>query len=123
VSVTGIVRGEPVAPGAETVIAAVWVPAPRPASATEAVIVLPFLDRLSHGASSVAVHSSVPPPVLATVSVFGSGDVPPSTPPNARLAGVTDSSGPGGGGSMVSVTGTIRGEPEAPAALIVTFAL
>ena len=38
---------------------------------------------------------------------------------NARLAGVTDSAG-GVGGSTVSVTGIVFGEPVAPAAVTVT---
>ena len=52
---------------------------------------------------------------------LAAGLEPPSVPLNARLPGVTDRAGPGGGGVTVSVTGITRGEPVAPVAAIVTF--
>ena len=57
------------------------------------------------------------------MTVLSAGMAPPFVPVKARLPGVTESAGPGGGGVTVSVTGTIRGEPVAPAAAIVTFAV
>ena len=115
------------APAAVTVTVAVWVPAVSPAIAAATVsspapVPLPGVTD-SHGASSEAVHDSVPPPVLLTVKARVAGAAPPCVAAKARLPGVTASAGPGGAGSTVSVTGTLRGEPLAPAAVIVTFAV
>ena len=76
-------------------------------------------DTLSHVALSDAVQSIEPPPVLDTESVFAAGLAPPAVAENDSVAGETDSAG-GAGGSTVSVTGTVFGEPVAPAAAIVT---
>ena len=119
VKVTGISRGEPVAPGAVTVIVAVWVPAARlPVAAATVIEPAPGVT-VSHGASSETAQFRPP---LETVSVFVVGSAPPRVAVNARLDGVTDSVG-GAGGATVSVTGTVFGEPVAPGALIVTVAV
>ena len=53
--------------------------------------------------------------MLLTDTVLAAGSVPPTVAVNASVAGVTDSTG-GGGGSTVSVTVTVFGEPVAPGA-------
>jgi hypothetical protein len=127
VKVTGTERGEPPAPAAATVIVAVWVPAARPAIDAETVTSRPPVPlpgaTLSHAASSETVQLRVPPPLLLIASVRSAGLAPPCVPPKARLPGVTASAGPGGGGSTMSVTGIVRGEPVAPAAPTVTLAV
>ena len=61
-NVTGIILGEPPAPGAVTVTFAVCVPAVSPAIDADTVIVPAFVPlagvTVSHGASSDAVHSA-----------------------------------------------------------------
>ncbi len=73
VSVTGIVAGAPATPGAATVTFAVYVPAASPVvlAVTVSVCGAPPEpgETLSHGASSLAVKPSVPPPSFATASV------------------------------------------------------
>ena len=56
--------------------------------------------------------------MLVTATVLAAGLAPPTVAVKARLAGETDSAG-GGGGSTVSVTGIVFGEPVAPAAVTV----
>ena len=73
----------------------------------------------SHAASSDAVTSSVPPPVFVTATVLAAGLDPPCVALNDRLAGETASAG-GAGGSTVSVTAIVLGEPVAPAVVAVT---
>src|SRR3954463_12364592 len=73
----------------------------------------------SHAASSDAVTSSVPPPVLVTATVLAAGLVPPAAAVKASVVGETDSAG-GVGGSTVKVTGIVFGEPVAPVAVTVT---
>ena len=73
----------------------------------------------SHAASSDAVTSSVPPPVLVTATVLAAGLVPPAVAVKARVVGETDSAG-GVGGLTVSVTVIVFGEPVAPVAVTVT---
>jgi hypothetical protein len=107
--VTGIVIGDPVAPGAVTVTCAVYVPAAKPAIAGVTVTVSPDVDTLSHAPFSDALHDIVPPPKLDTESALAAGSAPPAIPPNARLAGDTDNTG--GGGSTVNVTATVLDEP------------
>jgi hypothetical protein len=72
-------------------------------------------DTLSHDAPSDAVQSSEPPPVLETDSVLAAGFAPPWVAEKDSAEGDTDSAG-GVGGSSVSVTVTVLGEPDAPAA-------
>jgi hypothetical protein len=72
-------------------------------------------ETLSQVALSDAVQLIEPLPVLLTETVFAAGSLPPTVAVNARVAGVTDKTG-GGGGSTVSVTVTVFGEPVAPAA-------
>ena len=74
--------------------------------------------RASQAWSSDAVKLSDPPPVFVTFTVCAAGFAPPWVALNARLVGATDSTGVAG--FTVSVTATVFGEPEAPAALIVT---
>src|ERR687888_506106 len=124
VSVTAIVFGEPVAPAvvAVTVTVAVYVPAASPVTdgLTESVAGAVALAgvTVSHDASSDAVTSNVPPPVFVTDTVCAAGFAPPCTAVKARLVGETDSAG-GVGGSTVSVTGMVFGEPVAPVAVTV----
>ena len=119
---TPTVFGEPATPAAVTVTVAVWVPRARPAidGATDSVAgALPLPgETASHGASSLTVKLSVPPPVLLTATSLEAGLAPPSGAVNVRLAGETASTG--GGGSTVNVTGTVFGEPIAPGAPTVT---
>ncbi len=72
----------------------------------------------SHGALSDAVQLSVPPPVLATVSVLDAGSGPSATALKDSEAG--DTARAGGGGSTTNVTATVFGDPVAPAADTVT---
>src|SRR5258708_2685950 len=72
-------------------------------------------DTLSQVTFSDAVQLIEPEPVFETLTVLAAGSVPPTVAVNASVAGVTDSTG-GGGGSTVSVTVTVFGEPVAPAA-------
>jgi hypothetical protein len=123
VSVTGIVFGELSAPTADTVTSVVYVPADSPLIDGVTVIVpapVPLAgDTLSQLALSDAVQSSVPEPAFDTLSVFAAGLEPPAVALNDRLVGDTDSDA-GAGGSTVSVTGIVFGEPFAPDALTVT---
>src|SRR3954463_5591706 len=73
----------------------------------------------SHAASSDAVTSSVPPPVLVTATVLAAGLVPPAAAVKASVVGETDNAG-GVGGLTVRVTGIVFGEPVAPVAVTVT---
>ena len=66
--------------------------------------------------SSEAVKLSEPPPEFVTFTVCAAGFAPPWVPLNARLVGATERAGPG---LTVSVTSTVFGEPEAPAAVTV----
>ena len=83
-------------------------PTARPAIVGVAVTVPAFVplpgDTLSQEALSDAVQLIEPLPVLLTDTVLAAGSVPPWVAVNASVAGVTDSTG-GGGGSTVSVTG------------------
>src|SRR5690349_17993811 len=72
----------------------------------------------SHAASSDAVTSSVPPPVLLTATVLAAGLVPPAVPVKASVVGETDRAG-GVGALTVSVTVIVFGEPVAPVAATV----
>src|SRR3954452_1184392 len=118
VSVTGMVFGEPVAPEAVTVTLPLYVPAPRPEMLGVTVSVCGAVpeagDTVIHVASSEAVNDSVPAPVLDTSIVLAAGSVPPAVAENDRLDGETPSTGCGG--STVSVTATVLGEPLVPAA-------
>ena len=73
VNVTGILMGEFVAPGAVIVIAALYVPADRPAILTDKVTVPLFVPlvglRLSHVALSLTDQFNVPPPIFAILNV------------------------------------------------------
>jgi hypothetical protein len=95
------------------------VPAARPLIDGVTVIVPELVplpgETLNHVSLSDAVQSIDPPPVLLTDSVFAAGLDPPAVPLNDRLDGVTDSAG-GVGGSSVSVTGIVFGDPSAPVA-------
>src|SRR3954470_4215591 len=73
----------------------------------------------SHAASSEAVTSSVPPPVLVTATVLAAGLVPPAVAVKASVVGETESAG-GVGGLTVSVTVIVFGDPVAPVAVTVT---
>ena len=65
---------------------------------------------------------SVPPPVFVTFEASAPpGSHRPAVALNARLAGATDSTGVAG--FTVSVTSTVLGEPEAPAAVTVIGAV
>jgi hypothetical protein len=70
---------------------------------------------LSQLAFSDAVQSSEPPPVFEIDSVLAAGLAPPCVAENDSAEGDTDSAG-GVGGSSVSVTVTVFGEPVAPEA-------
>ena len=72
-------------------------------------------DRLSQPRSPTPSSPAMPPPVLEIDSVLAAGLAPPSVAANDSAAGDTDSAG-GVGGSTVSVTVTVFGEPVAPAA-------
>src|SRR3954451_12875682 len=119
VSVTVTVFGEPVAPGAVKVMSVVYVPTAKSVivgvAVTVAAFVPPVGDTLSHAAFSDAVQLIEPEPVFETLTVLVAGLLPPTVAVNASVAGVTDNTG-GGGGSTVSVTVTVFGEPVAPAA-------
>src|SRR4051794_24647441 len=73
----------------------------------------------SHAASSEAVTSGVPPPVLVPATVLAAGLVPPAVAVKASVVGETESAG-GVGGLTVSVTVIVFGEPVAPVAVTVT---
>ena len=92
---TPTVFGEPATPAAVTVTVAVWVPRARPAidGATVSVAgALPLPGETdSHGASSLTVKLSVPPPVLLTATSLEAGLAPPSGAEKVRLAGETAS--------------------------------
>src|SRR3954453_19478257 len=119
VSVTVTVLGEPVAPGAVKVTSVVYVPTARPVIVGVAVTVPGLVplsgDTVSQEAFSAAVQLIEPDPVLLTDTGLGAGSVPPTVAVHPSVAGVTDRAG-GGGGSPVSVTVTVFGEPVAPAA-------
>ena len=126
VNVTATVLGEPVAPGAATVMSAVYVPAARPVIVgvtvtVPALVPLPG-ETLIQLALSDAVQSIEPLPVLLTANVLAAGEAPPTVPLNASVAGVTARTG-GAGGSTVNVTATVFGEPVAPGAVTVTSAV
>ena len=127
VNVTGTVFGDPLTPAAVTVTVALWVPAARPAGFAVTVTAWgaePLAGATdSHAASSDAVKLSVPPPVFVTSIVLPAGALPPTVAANASDAGDTASAGGGGCALTVSVTGTVAGEPCAPAAVTVTVAL
>src|SRR4051812_30568946 len=97
VNVTGMVLGDPAAPGAVTVMSVVYVPVGRPAMFGVTVIVPlpvpPAGERLSHEALSLALQFSVPPPELLTPSVLAAGLTAPTVPRNERLVGLTESAG------------------------------
>jgi hypothetical protein len=82
VSVTGISFGDPLTPADSTVTTAVYVPAASPAVLAVTLRsrgALPLAGVTeSHPASSVAVKGRMPPPVLATFSVFAAGLAPPA---------------------------------------------
>ena len=90
---TGTVFGEPVAPAvvAVTVTVAVYVPAARPLmmGATESVAGAVALAgvTVSQAASSEAVTSSVPLPVLVTETFCAAGLEPPTVALKVRLDG------------------------------------
>ena len=109
-----MVFGEPSAPGAVTVRFVVYVPAVSPASDGVTVSVPPDPETLSHETFSDAVQLNPP---AETSTVLAAGLAPPCVPVNDRLDGATVSGG--AGGPTVSVTGTVFGEPVAPAAVIV----
>ena len=69
--------------------------------------------RSATSAPSEAVQSIDPPPVLDTATVFAAGLGPPAVAEKDSVVGVTDSTG-GVGGSTVSVTGIVFGEPDTP---------
>jgi hypothetical protein len=127
VSVTVIVFGEPLTPAAAIVTSAVYVPADSP-EIDGVTVTVPLCVPLagesdSHVASSLAVQFRVPPPVLVTEIVFAAGLAPPCVAENDKLAGEADNTGGVGGGSSVSVTGIVFGDPVAPAAVTVTSAV
>ena len=123
VKVTGTSLGDPVAPVAVTLTLPVYVPAARPLTSADTVRSRGAVPDAgvtdSHGASSEAVKESVPPPLLATLSVLDAGLVPPAVAEKDRLAGVTESAG---AAATVSVTGICFGEPVVPVEVTVTVA-
>lgn len=120
VRLTGTVRGLFVAPADVTVIIALCVPAATPEAMTLTAIVdgaVPLGGvRMSHGASSVAVQFSVPPPALPTISAWLGGSAPPCTAEKEKL--VADRVIVGGGAEIVSVTVAVLGLLEAPTAVM-----
>src|SRR3954453_16425666 len=98
-------------------------PADKPLVDGVTVIVPPLVplagDTVSQLALSDPVQSMDPPPVFETDSVLAAGLGPPATAENDSEAGETDSAG-GVGGSKVSVTGIVLGDPVTPAAVTTT---
>ena len=123
VKVTPTVALDGVAPGAETVMVSVYVPAEsEPTAGCTGMLPAPLpevVESESHDCALAAVHVSVPPPVLAIAIDCAAGLLPPAVAVKDRVDGVTLSAG---AAATVRVTPTVVGDPVAPAAVTTTFA-
>lgn len=123
--VTEMVRGELAAPGAVRVMDPVCWPTGNPdgLAAIARVALLPVPEAgvtVSQDALAEAVQERVPPPGLDRVTVCVAGAAPFCTVVKARADGLAPRLG---GGVRVNATGTVRGEPWAPGAVMVRVPL
>lgn len=99
-----------VAPGELSAIMALKVPAASEPMAAVTVIVpfpLPeFCESVNQGALSLAIHVSVPPPVLLMLSVWAAGFPPPCCAVKDRVVGIAAMRGGTGASATMNVTGT-----------------
>ena len=115
---TPIDCGEFDAPRADTVILPTYVLDARPAGLTDTVIVFPEADTTNQAALDTTEYESVPPPVLATVTVCAAGVAPPTANEKVRL--VDDSEITGGWEGTPAIM-LMASEPLAVVTLIVAI--